>query len=124
MFNYIFYIFPQFKRLPHFCVKLWLCGVNSTHLASSINSTTFNVSSNAKCHNKQKASHHTRSHNKYEASYSRSHNMTRAFYSRTHNKTRASYPRSHSTDKPSHSHSVLITCRNTSYYGLLDSIMR
>ena len=32
--NYIFVLFPQFKRLSHSFVKLQLCGVVSTHLAN------------------------------------------------------------------------------------------
>ena len=94
IFNYIFVPFPLLKRLSHSFTKLQLCEVTSTHLASSINSTTHNTSSNARSHLKQWPSH-TRSHNKYWAFYSRSYSMNIAFYSRTYNKNKASYLRSH-----------------------------
>ena len=92
MFNYISIPFPQLKCLPHSFAKLQLCGVISTHLASSINSIM---------HSKQMVSH-TKLHSKYEVSYSKSYNMNRTFYSRSHSKNKASYPRLHYKDKASH----------------------
>ena len=101
MFNYIFLPYPRSKRLPRSFTKLQLCRVISTHLASSINSTTRNASSNVRSHNKQMTSH-TRAHNMYETPYSRSNNINRTLYSKSHNKNRTSYLRSHNKDKASH----------------------
>ena len=51
------YFFSQLKRLPHFFVKLRLCGINSKHLASLINSIRHSASSSVRSYNKQSVFH-------------------------------------------------------------------
>lgn len=92
IFNYIREPFPRLKRLPHCFTKLQLCKVNSTCIASSINSSTHDASSNSRSHGKQRTSH-TRSYSKYGASHTRSHSKFEAFYSRLHSNDKVSYHR-------------------------------